>query len=216
MPELSDRERARENERRRRAWGKQAASYDKQIGWCERHFLGQDNRSWACQRAHGDVLEVAVGTGLNLPHYPDGVRLTGIDLSPDMLDIARARADELGRDIDLREGDAHDLPFPEASFDAVVCTYSLCNIPDVERAVREMRRVLRPDGHLLLVDHVRSARWLVWALQKLIEVVSVRVDGDHMTRRPLEALVACGFEITERERFRWGGVVERVSARRPA
>jgi len=74
-----------------------------------------------------------------------------------MLEIARKRADELGVDADLREGDAQQLPFPDTSFDTVVCTLSLCNIPDNRRAIAEMKRVLRPGGRLLLLDHVRAS-----------------------------------------------------------
>jgi ubiquinone/menaquinone biosynthesis C-methylase UbiE len=211
---LTDADREKQNTRRRRAWNKQAEGYDKQITWFERRVLGEDNRAWACTRAHRDVLEVAIGTGLNLPFYGPDAKVSGIDLSPAMLDIARKRADELGRDVDLREGDAHELPFGDGSFDAVVCTYSLCNIPDVGRAVGEMRRVLKPEGRLILVDHIRSKNRLVFAIQKLIEFVSKRVDGDHMTRRPGDQVPDHGFEIRERERFRLGGIVERLTAQK--
>ncbi len=153
---LTDDERKTQNARRRRAWDKQAASYDKRIGWFERRMFGEEHRPWAARRARGDVLEVAVGTGLNLPFYAPDVRLTGIDISPSMLDLARQRAADLGRAVDLREGDAHALAFPGASFDTVVCTLSLCNIPDPDRAIAEMKRVLRQDGRLVLVDHIRS------------------------------------------------------------
>ena len=124
-----------QNAQRKRAWRKQAPSYDRLIGWWERRFFGEDNRPWACSRAEGRVLEVAVGTGLNLPFYDAGLDVVGIDLSPDMLAIARRRALEAGQDVDLREGDAHDLDFEDASFDSVVCTFSLCNIPDVDQAL---------------------------------------------------------------------------------
>ena len=211
---LTDHERDTQNARRRRAWDEQAASYDKRIGWFERRVFGTDNRPWAAQRARGAVLEVAVGTGLNIPLYGRDVRLTGIDISPAMLDIARKRAAEVGRDADLREGDAHELPFADASFDTVVCTLSLCNIPDPDRAVAEMKRVLRPGGRLVLVDHVRSSNRVVYLIQKAIEFISIRVDGDHMTRRPLNQVVAHGFEIVEHDRFRWG-IVERLSATKP-
>jgi ubiquinone/menaquinone biosynthesis C-methylase UbiE len=182
------------------------------MGWAERHILGPDNRRWACSRARGDVLEVAVGTGLNIPHYAPDVRLTGIDLSPEMLDIARRRARELERPVVLVEGDAHELPFADASFDSVVCTFGLCEIPDVPRALSEMNRVLRPRGRLLLVDHVRSNSRAVYLIQRMIDPLSVLLLGDHMTRRPSEEVRAQAFEINERERFRWGGIVERLAA----
>ncbi|MDQ4095241.1 MAG: class I SAM-dependent methyltransferase [Actinomycetota bacterium] len=202
------------NELRRRAWSKEAPDYDKRIGFLERRFLGQEHRRWACGRARGDVLEVAIGTGLNLAHYPEDARLVGLDLVPEMLALARRRAEELGRSVDLREGDAHDLPFADASFDSVVCTYSLCNIPDERRAIAEMKRVLRPGGELLLVDHVRStAAPLRWA-QRAIEAASIRFEGEHMTRRPFPHVVAAGFDVVERDRFR-AGIVERIAAVKP-
>jgi ubiquinone/menaquinone biosynthesis C-methylase UbiE len=117
------------NEQARRLWERYAPRYDRQIRVSER-LLFPGGRSWACSQVAGDVLEVAVGTGLNLPCYPAGIKLTGIDLSPAMLAIARDRAGTLGLAADLREASADALPFPDASFDTVVCTVSLCNIPD--------------------------------------------------------------------------------------
>ena len=212
---LSPKQQAKQNARRRRAWDKQAGRYDRQMGWWERRLLGPDNRRWAAQRAQGDVLEVAVGTGLSLPFYDAELNVTGIDLSPAMLDIARQRAAELRRDVDLREGDAHHLPVADASFDTVACTFSLCNIPDPRQAVTEMRRVLRPGGRLVLVDHVRSTSKPIYWLQKAIEAVSVRLDGDYMTRRPADVVEQLGFDIVERDRFR-RGIVERLVAVKPA
>ena len=145
-----------ETERLKRHWEREAPTYDRRVGFFERVLFG-DGRQWVCSRASGKVLEVAVGTGRNFTFYPQGVRLSGIDLSPAMLEIARKRAEELGVDADLREGDAQQLPFAGASFDTVVCTLSLCNIPDHGRAIAEMKRVLRLGGRLLLLDHVRAS-----------------------------------------------------------
>jgi ubiquinone/menaquinone biosynthesis C-methylase UbiE len=202
----------RRNAKVKRSWAKQAPRYDKSIGFFERKVFGTDHREWACSSAVGDVLEVAVGTGLNLPHYPEETKLTGIDLSPEMLEIAQTRAQDLRRDIDLWEGDAHSLPFPNASFDAVVCTYSLCNIPDPTLAITEMKRVLRPSGKLILVDHIRSAVKPVFWFQKAVEFLSLRLEGEHMTRRPLNNVQAVGFEILDRDRLGVAGVVERLVA----
>src|SRR5438046_1176783 len=130
-----------QTKRLREHWDKHARGYDKQITWSERRFF-PDTRRWICSRAAGEVLEVAIGTGLNLPHYPDGIRLTGVDLSPAMLAIARDRAAQLGRHVELHTGDAQALDFPDNAFDTVVCTLSLCAIPDDRRAVEEMVRVL--------------------------------------------------------------------------
>jgi ubiquinone/menaquinone biosynthesis C-methylase UbiE len=133
------------NERTRRLWERYASRYDRQIARSER-LLFPDGRAWACSQASGDVLEVAVGTGLNLPYYPEGIAFTGVDLSAAMLAIARDRARSLGIDADLREASADALPFDGARFDTVVCTVSLCNIPGDRAAIAEMYRVLRPAG----------------------------------------------------------------------
>jgi ubiquinone/menaquinone biosynthesis C-methylase UbiE len=200
-------------DRWRRYWNKASASYDKQMRCYDR--LLADSRPWVCAQATGDTLEVAVGTGLNLQFYPAEVELTGVDLSPAMLGIARTRARQLGRVVDLREADAQALPFPAASFDTVVCTFSLCAIPDECRAVSEMTRVLRPGGLLLLADHIAGATWPVRALQRAAEVVTMPLQGEHMLRRPLRQVQAEGLQVERRERFKLG-IIERLTARKPA
>lgn len=200
--------------RQRRVWDKSAPSYDKQIAFFEKVQFG-GGREWLGERAHGRVLEVAIGTGRNLPFYPADVSLTGVDLSPAMLAIARQRAAGLGRDVDLQEGDAERLPFDSASFDTVVCALSLCTIPDPATAIRQMRRVLVPGGRLLLLDHIGSTWPPVYAAQWLLERVTIRLAGEHFTRRQLPLVSAAGFEIVETERLQ-AGTVERVFARKPA
>jgi ubiquinone/menaquinone biosynthesis C-methylase UbiE len=197
----------------RRYWDKHACSYDRQMGFFDRHVFS-GSRDWVCSRAAGGVLEVAIGTGLNLAHYPDGVQLTGVEWSPVMLDIARRRAGQLGREVDLRHGDAQALEFPDASFDTVVCTFSLCAIPDHRKAVQEMARVLRPGGLLLLADHVEASSWLARAAQALIEVVSVPAGGEHYRRRPIVQVRSLGLIVEDHDRFKLG-IVERLAARKP-
>jgi ubiquinone/menaquinone biosynthesis C-methylase UbiE len=202
-----------QTERLKRKWEKEAPTYDRHMDFFERVLFG-GGREWVCSRASGKVLEVAVGTARNFPFYPEGVRLTGIDLSPAMLKIARKKADELGLNADLRESDAQELPFPDASFDTVVCTLSLCNIPNDRRAIAEMKRVLRPGGRLLLLDHVRASSKAWLAAQRVLGPLFWWFSCDHLLRRPLEHVVAEGFEVEQRERDK-AGIVERLSARRP-
>jgi ubiquinone/menaquinone biosynthesis C-methylase UbiE len=197
-----------------RVFEKMAPRYDKDIRFWERVQFG-GGREWVAARARGEVLEVAVGTGLNLPHYPTGVALTGVELSPAMLDLARQRASDLGIAADLRIGDAQALPFADATFDTVVCTLSLCTIPDPAAAIAEMRRVLRPGGVMLLLDHIGSSWWPVWAVQRLVEQFTSRAAGEYMTRRQLPLVRAAGFEIGETQRLK-AGTVERIAARKPA
>jgi ubiquinone/menaquinone biosynthesis C-methylase UbiE len=186
-----------------------APRYDRDIAFFEKIQFG-GGREWVCSRATGQVLEVAIGTGLNLEFYPQDVTITGVELSPAMLGIARQRAADLGRDVDLREGDAQALPFADASFDTVVCTLSLCTIPDHRQAIAEMARVLRPGGKLLLLDHIGSRWWPVWAVLKTLELFTAR-NGEYMTRRPLPLLSPAGFTVTESQQLKLG-TVERVAA----
>ncbi|MER6591382.1 methyltransferase domain-containing protein [Micromonospora purpureochromogenes] len=196
--------------RQKRVWDKTAASYDKQIAFFEKlQFSG--GREWLGERARGRILEVAIGTGRNLPHYPADTAITGIELSPAMLAIARQRAADLGREVDLREGDAEHLPFPDGSFDTVVCALSLCTIPDPATAINEMARVLVPGGRLLLLDHIGSTWPPVYAAQWLLERITTRLAGEHFTRRQLPHVRAAGLEIVETERLK-AGTVERIHA----
>lgn len=193
-------------------WDKQAGRYDRAMDFWDRRLFG-DSRPWVCGRAVGDVLEVAVGTGRNLPFYPEGVRLTGVDWSPAMLGIARERAATLGRDADLRAGDAQALDFPDESFDTVLCALGLCAIPDDRRAVAEMVRVLRPGGRLLLVDHVAATARALRAVQWMYERVTIPLAGEHFRRRPLVHVRESGLLLEETQRFKLG-VIERVHARK--
>jgi ubiquinone/menaquinone biosynthesis C-methylase UbiE len=202
----------RRQERLRRYWDKHAGSYDRQMGFFDRHLFA-GSRDWICSRATGRVLEVAIGTGLNLAHYPDEVQLTGLEWSPAMLDIARHRAGQVGRAVDLRQGDAQALEFPDAAFDTVVCTFSLCAIPDDQKAVAEMARVLRPGGLLLLADHVEASPGYARAAQAVIEV-SIPASGEHLRRRPVRHVQALGFTIEDHDRLKLG-IVERLAARKP-
>jgi ubiquinone/menaquinone biosynthesis C-methylase UbiE len=205
---------ARETERVRRLMDKQAPRYDRQMNFFDR-VLFASGREWACSKASGDVLEVAVGSGRNLEFYPEGTALTAIEFSPEMLALARQRAGELGRDVDLRLGDAQELELPDGSFDTVVCTLALCTIPDPARAVAEAHRVLRPGGRYVGFEHVRSPVRAVRGVQRVLDPLTVRFEGDHLLREPLDCLRAAGFGVEELERSKWG-IVERIVARKPS
>jgi len=203
----------RESERLRKFYDKQAAGFDRQIAFFERHLF-QGGREWACSQATGDVLEIAAGTGRNVAYFPADARITAIEFSPKMLELAQNRARQVRPDAVLHLGDAQDLEFPDESFDTVVCTLSLCTIPDDAKAVREAKRVLRPGGRLILMEHVGSPVWPVRWVQQIIEIFSLRFEADHQTREPLRHLGREGFEIEDLLRLKWG-IVERVVARKP-
>lgn len=187
-----------------------APRYNKMISIWER-LLFADARQWACGQATGDVLEIAIGTGRNLPWYPSDVTVTGIDLSPTMLDAARLKAKTLNRPVALQVADAQHLPFGSATFDTVVATLTLCSIPDEALAVAEMARVLRPGGRLILVDHVASPATAVRGVQRLLDPLSVRLQGDHLLREPHLIVREAGLVIDEMARSKWG-IVTRLLA----
>lgn len=204
---------SKETLRQRRTWRRQAARYDRMVGRAELTMLA-GSREWVGARASGRVLEVAVGSGRGLPYYSAGIELVGIDLSPEMLAIARRRATDLGRAADLREGDAEALPFGDGEFDTVVCALALCSIPRPGVALAEMARVVVPGGSVVLLDHTRSDRALVFAGQWLFERFSIPLQGEHLTRRHRGEVEAAGLEVVEHERLR-SGAVERIRATRP-
>jgi len=200
-------------ERQRRIWDKSASSYDGQMDFVER-LLGRGDREWLGERATGRVLEVAIGTGRSLPFYVTATTLTGVDLSSEMLAVARRRADDRGLPLDLLEGDAEALPVEDAAYDTVLCSLSLCTIPDPAAAIAEMKRALVPGGRLLLLDHVASSWPPVYAVQWLVERISIRVAGEHYTRRSLPLVEAAGFDIVESVRQK-AGSMERIHAKKP-
>jgi ubiquinone/menaquinone biosynthesis C-methylase UbiE len=204
---------ATETERVRAIQDKQASKYDRQISFFEGILFG-DGRAWVCSQAHGEVLELACGTARNLPFYADDVKLTAIELSPEMLAIGRTRAQELGHPADLRLGDVQSLDFADASFDTVTCTLGFCTIPDTRAAAAEAFRVLRPGGQLVMLEHVRSSAPMVRGIQRLLEPLAVRFEADHLLREPLDYLPSVGFIIDDVRRSKWG-IVERLRALKP-
>lgn len=190
-------------EKTRRLWEHRAGRYDFG-GHCE-HVAIRNTRELLCGGARGRTLEVAVGTGRNLRYYPPQVKLTGLDLSPAMIARAKKKAEGLGRPITLVEGNAQRLPFTDLSFETVVCTLSLCTIPDQEEALREMHRVLVPGGRLLLVDHIEYTRMPLRLSERRRE---------HPRRLPREVAEEVGFEVGHHDRL-FFGLVERVVAHRP-
>ncbi len=151
-------------------------------------------------RASGRVLEIGVGSGLNLPLYEAATHVIGLDPSTRLLSMARAAAGELGRSIELLEGSAEAIPLPGHSVDTVVSTWTMCSIPDVTRALGEMRRVLAPGGRLLFAEHGRSPERRVVRWQDRLTPVWKRIGGGCHLNRPIEQLIRdAGFRVEQLE-----------------
>ena len=145
----------------------------------------------------GSVLEVGVGTGKNLPHYPEGVEVTGIDVSSQMLARARDRVGSLRVEAELVEADVQDLPFDDDTFDTAVGTCVFCSVADPVQGLRELGRVVRPDGRILLLEHVRPTNSFLGRLADLATVFTRRIFGFRVNRRTEVNVAAAGLEIVE-------------------
>ena len=148
--------------------------------------------------ASGRVLEIGVGSGLNLPLYQAATHVIGLDPSVQLLAMARARALSPTASFELLEGSAEAIPLPDQSVDTVVSTWTLCSIPDVTRALTELRRVLKTDGRLLFAEHGRSPEPRVVRWQDRLTPLWKRIGGGCHLNRPIEELVrASGFRVEQ-------------------
>jgi ubiquinone/menaquinone biosynthesis C-methylase UbiE len=145
--------------------------------------------------AKGKVLEVGVGTGKNFPYYPDGVDVTGLDIADKMLFHAQLRADKLGFPVHLMEGDVQSLPFPENSFDTAVATFVFCSVPNPVLGLKELGRVVRSSGEILLLEHVRIDRPVIGLLMDLLNPAFVHLLGPNINRRTVENVEKAGLLI---------------------
>lgn len=163
--------------------------------------------------ARGRVLEIGYGTGLNFPRYPEGVeRIVAGDPERMLEERVLARTSEAAAPVHRVRLDAARLPFPDATFDTVVSTWTLCSIARVGDALRDVRRVLRPDGAFLFLEHGRSEKPFVARLQRWLDPVQrVIGQGCHLSR-PIDDLIrGAGLELSRLERFKFPGL-PRVAA----
>lgn len=171
---------------------------------------GNARRRRILEDVRGRVLEVGVGTGRNLPLYPRGARITGIDVSKGMLERARRRATDAAAEVELREADAHALPFEDDSFDVATATCVFCSVDDPVRGLREVARVVRPDGEVRLLEHVRPRSPILAGLFDLLSPVVRRIFGPEINRRTEANVEAAGLLVTE---IRRDGIWREIVAR---
>jgi len=160
-------------------------------------------RREALAGASGEVLEIGFGTGLNLPHYPAAVTaLTAVDPNPGMTGIARRRLDGAPFPVRVETVAAEELPFAAASFDVAVSTWTLCSIPEPERALSEVRRALRPGGRLIFVEHGLAEDQGVARWQRRLTPLQRRIaDGCHLDRDIAGLVTAAGFALARLDLF---------------
>lgn len=152
-------------------------------------------RSRYVPEAEGDVLEIGIGSGLNLPHYsPRAKRVTGLDPHAELTDMARRRAADAHPEVDVLAISGEEIPADDNRFDTIVCTWTLCSIPNVYRALTEMHRVVKPGGRFYFVEHGLAPDAGVRAWQRRIEPVWKIVGGGcHLTRKADDLILDAGF-----------------------
>jgi ubiquinone/menaquinone biosynthesis C-methylase UbiE len=192
--------------------------YDRFAGWYDwvegiPEVLGVNRlRRGMVRHASGEVLEVAIGTGKNLPFYQSGCRIIGVDVSAEMLAVARRRASRLRLDVSLLLANAEGLPFSNETFDTVVSSLSTCTFPDPIMALKEMARVCRQTGKILLLEHGRSDHEWLARFQDRTAETHARQLGCHWNRSSLELVRQADLEIKKAQRV-FFGVFHLVEAR---
>jgi ubiquinone/menaquinone biosynthesis C-methylase UbiE len=194
-----------------------APTWDQRQGLVERVLMGQPMRIALASQLRGDVLEIGTGTGPTLRLIGDNPAIssfTGVDLSSGMLDQARLAIPAGTFPVDLQRMDAEHLGFSDTTFDTVTTSLMLCTVPDPSQALREMARVCKPEGRIVLLEHVRSPNRLIAGLQRLLSPAQERMLGCHLDR-PTDRLVRdLGFRI-ERDEDRFFGVFHLIVAKPP-
>jgi ubiquinone/menaquinone biosynthesis C-methylase UbiE len=205
-----------ETARTRARYNRIAPIYDLMEIFAERRFVPWREKLWSLVPG-ARVLEVGVGTGKNFSYHPAEAEVTGIDLSDRMLIRARQKAGQLGHPIELREMDAQQLDFPDDSFDAATATFVFCSVPDPIQGLRELGRVVKPNGQIVLLEHVRIDRpGLIGKLMDLLDPLVVRVMGAHINRRTAGTVRQAGLGVERVEDLAPRGLVKLIVARPPS
>ncbi len=209
LPNLEDTATALTRERYQRI----SSIYDRMEGLIERRFWPWREKLW--QFAHGPrILEVGVGTGKNMEFWPRDCRITAIDLTPGMLDIARRRAHALNREgDDLFLADVQHLELPSGNFDTVIATFVFCSVPDPVQGLRELGRLVRPDGHILLLEHVRVDRPVIGPFMDILAPLIVKLNGANINRRTVTNVGLAGLKIHQTVNLDKMGMFKLIIAR---
>ncbi len=183
----------------------------------ELRYRSWRERFWAIVRGElsggSRLLEVGVGTGKNMPYWPQEIQFTAIDLTPGMVTRAQRRAETLGLEAEIMEGDAQSLQFLDDSFDAAAATFVFCSVPDPVLGLQELARVVRPGGSIFLMEHVRSADPLMGKLMDLVNPIMRSLMGPNINRDTVENVKRANLAISNVVDLDRGGIFKIIHAR---
>ncbi|MCB2160501.1 methyltransferase domain-containing protein [bacterium] len=185
------------SEKTRKRYNRIAPVYDLMETIIEKIAFKKWRRSLWSQVLPGRILEIGVGTGKNIPHYPKNIEVTAIDISDKMMATARDKADKLSNQIDFKIMDVQSLSFPDDYFDAAVATFVFCSVPDPIRGLQELKRVVKPDSDIWLMDHVRIDRPFIGPVMDALNPIIVRIMGANINRRTVANVEGSGLKLIE-------------------
>lgn len=180
-------------EKIRRRYDRLAPWFDSLEGFLEGLLFRRMRKKLWGQVDGAHILEVGVGTGKNFPFYPADARITAIDFSPKMLEQAQRKRDRKQVAVDLALMDVQSLCYADNSFDTVVASFVFCSVPQPRKGLKELHRVLKPGGQLLLLEHVLSSNKVMAAVMNFINPLVVRALGANINRQTVKNVQACPF-----------------------
>ncbi len=178
----------------RRKWDRAAANFDLMAGYGPEKRWAPHKLELFSNMGDGEILFLAVGTGLDVAFFPEGKSITGIDISQKMLDQAAARVAGYQGDLKVQQADVHDMPFAEGQFDQIFTSCTFCSVPNPIEGLRALKRVLKPGGDLYMFEHTGSRLFPFKPMMDLMTLLSRKVGPD-MNRPTVENVVAAGYEL---------------------
>ncbi len=181
----------------RKRYDRRAPFYDIMEALAERWRFGKWRKLLWSKIEGRNILEVGVGTGKNFPHYPASSEITAIDFSEKMLERARNKVRKQGVKVRLQQMDAQKLEFAANTFDTVVATFVFCSVPEPIQGLKEIERVCKHGGKVILLEHVLSANRATAAVMNLVNPIVVRMMGANINRRTVDNVVRSGLVIEQ-------------------